>query len=336
MKQLKVAVLGMGTMGLMHAGIYQHLPETEIVGMVEPNSTRAKEVSERFAAPCFGSVEALLEAVKPDAASVCVPDPVHVEPAVALAQAGVHLLVEKPLATTLEGCDTIIGAARDANVKLMVGFTLRFDPRYFQVHEAIANGEVGDVVYQYARRNNILASPRRLGGRVTLPFFLQVHDIDAMRWMGGAEVTRAYALSARKVLTDLGVDDVVISTLQFSDGSIACIESNWIMPDDLPSRFDFRLEVVGTIGKADIELVEQSAFVYDGKSQKYKVLDPTFRPTLYDNQPLILREELSHFVHCVLNDKQPVVGGADGRAATAVALAIEQSLAEGRPVDVAR
>jgi predicted dehydrogenase len=336
MEQLKVAVLGMGTMGLMHAGVYQHLPQTQIVGMVETNPARAQEVSERFGAPCFASVEALLEAVQPDAASVCLPDPLHVEPSVALAKAGVHLLVEKPLATTLEGCDTIINATKAANVKLMVGFTLRFDARYFQVHEAVANGEVGSVVYQYARRNNVIGSARRLGGRVTLPFFLQVHDIDAMRWMCGADVTRAYAVSVRRVLTDLGVDDVVLSTLQFSDGSIASVESNWIMPDDLPARFDFRLEVVGTIGKADIELVEQRAFVYDGKRSKYKVLDPTFSPTLYDRQPSVLREELSHFVHCVLEDRQPTVGGADGRAATAAALAIEQSLAEGRPVDVAR
>lgn len=336
MEQLRVAVLGMGTMGLAHAGVYQHLPETKIVGMVETDARRAGEASERFGAPCFPTVEAMLDAVTPDAASVCVPDALHVEPAVALARAGVHLLVEKPLATTLAGCDAIMAAARDAGVKLMVGFTVRFDPRYFLVREAVANGEVGDVVYQYARRNNVIGSARRLGGRVTLPFFLQVHDIDTMRWMCGAEVTRAYAASVRKVLGDLGVDDVVISTLQFSDGSIACVESNWIMPDDLPSRFDFRLEVVGTSGKADIELVEQSAFLFDGKSQKYRVLDPMYRPTLYENQPLILREELSHFVRSVLRGEEPTVSGADGRAATAVALAIEESLASGGPVEVAR
>jgi predicted dehydrogenase len=334
MEQVKVAVLGMGTMGLMHAGIYQHLPETSIVGMVETDPKRAQEVSARFAAPCFASVDAMLDAVRPDAASVCLPDPLHVEPSVALARAGVHLLVEKPLATTIEGCDRIIAAAAAASVKLMVGFTLRFDPRYFLVHESVANGEVGELVYQYARRNNVIGSARRLGGRVSLPFFLQVHDIDAMRWMGGAEVTRAYAVSARKVLHDLGVDDVVISSLRFSDGSVACVESNWVLPDDLPARFDFRLEVVGTRGRADIELAEQGAIVFDG--QKQRALDPMFRPTLYDNQPMVLREELRHFVHCVLFDRQPVVGGADGRAATAVALAIEQSLREDRPIDVVR
>jgi predicted dehydrogenase len=329
---LKVAVLGMGTMGLMHAGIYQHLPETEVVGMVETNPERAREVSERFGAPCFETTEALLEAVRPDAASVCLPDALHMAPSVALARAGVHLLVEKPLATTLEECDAIIGAVAQSGVKLMVGFTLRFDPRYYLVHEAVAGGEVGDIVYMYARRNNVLASAQRLAGRVTLPFFLQVHDIDAMRWMGGAEVERVYAVSARKVLTHLGVDDVVISSLQLSDGSVACIESNWIMPDGLPYRFDFQLEIVGTAGKADVDVREQGAFVVDG--QRQRALDPTFRPTLYDNQPLVLREELRHFVRCVIENRQPVAGGADGRAATAVALAIEKSLANGAPVAV--
>jgi len=319
-------------MGMMHATVYDFLPQTKIVGMVETDSVRREEVKARFGAPCFESTEALLSEVEVDAASVCLPDALHVEPSVQLAEAGVHMLVEKPLATTLDGCDRIIEAAADAGVKLMVGFTLRFDPRYYLVKEAVAQGDVGDIVYMYARRNNVEASARRLGGRVTLPFFLQVHDIDAMRWIGGSEVTRVYACSTRKVLTDLGVDDVVISSLHFADGSVACVESSWVMPDGLPSRFDFRLEVVGTNGKADVELYDQGASVFDG--HQLRQLDPMFRPTLYNQQPLVLREEIQHFVDCVVNNREPVAGACDGRAATAVALAIEKSLAEAQPVDL--
>ncbi|NPV09489.1 MAG: Gfo/Idh/MocA family oxidoreductase [Anaerolineae bacterium] len=332
MERLRVAVLGMGVMGNMHAQVYRHLAESDLVAAVETDPTRQVQVREQFGVPVYGTVEELLGGVDFDAASICLPDAGHVEPAVALAGAGKHLLVEKPLATTIQGCDAIIRAAGDAGVKLMVGFTLRFDPRYYLVQEAVAQGEVGDVVYMYARRNNLISGARRLAGRVTLPFFLQVHDVDAMRWMGGSEVRRVYACSTRKVLHDLGVDDVVISSLHFEDGSIGCVESNWIMPDALPSRFDFRLEVVGTKGKADVELYEQGAWVHDGK--QLRMLDPTFRPTLYSQQPLILREELQHFVHCVLEDRQPVVGGKDGKAATAVALAIEESIRQGQPVDV--
>ncbi len=332
MEQLRVAVLGMGMMGSMHSTVYHGLPNVTLAGTVEADDRRRQWVREQYGVPCYRSLEQLLDEVEFDAASICLPDGAHVEPAMTLAQAGKHLLVEKPLATTIEGCDQIIAATEEAGVKLMVGFTLRFDPRYYLVHEAVAAGEVGDLVYMYARRNNLISGARRLAGRVTLPFFLQVHDIDAMRWMGGAEVESVYALSARKVLTDLGVDDVVVSTLKFSDGSIGCVESNWILPDSLPTRFDFRLEVIGTSGKADIELHEQGAFVHNG--QQLKVLDPTFRPNLYDQQPPILREELRHFVTCVLEDQEPTVGGADGRAATAVALAIEESLRQGVPVAV--
>ena len=332
MERLRVAVLGMGTMGLSHALVYKHLAETELVGMVETDDRRRREAEQQFGAPCFASVDELLSEAHPQAASVCLPDGLHVEPSVALAAAGVHLLVEKPLATTLEGCDAIIAAAKSANVKLMTGFTLRFDPRYWLLHESVRGGQVGQVVYMYARRNNVLASPRRLGGRVGLPFFLQVHDIDAMRWIGGVEVKRVFAFSARKVLTDLGVDDVVVSSLQFHDGSIGCVESNWILPDSLPAGRDFQLEVVGTTGKGELNVTYQGVEVYDGS--RMQVLDPMYKPVLYDNQPIILREEVHHFVDCVLSDKEPAAGGADGRAATAVALAIEQSLHKGLPVDV--
>jgi len=329
---LRVAVLGMGVMGNNHAIVYQGLTETDLVAAVETSPERAESVRQRFAVPVYSSVEQLLEEATFDAVSICLPDPGHVEPAVALAHAGKHLLVEKPLATTLEGCDAIIAAADRNSVKLMVGFTLRFDPRYYSVYEAVSAGEVGEPVYMYARRNNLLAGARRLAGRVTLPFFLQVHDIDAMRWIGGSEVTRVYACAARKVLHDLGVDDVVVSSLHFRDGSVACVESNWILPDSLPARFDFRLEVVGTKGRATIDLESQGVSVHNG--QQMRELDPMFRPVLYDQQPPILREELRHFANCVLQDKTPVVGGGDGKAATAVALAIEESLRLGQPVDV--
>jgi len=329
-ERLRVAVLGMGVMGNQHAMVYQDLPEAELVAAVETDPSRAAEVGRRYGVPVYDSVEMLLAKADFDAASVCLPDSAHVEPAVALASAGKHILVEKPLATTLDGCDTIIRAA--ARVKLMVGFTLRFDPRYYLVQEAVSRGEVGEPVYMYARRNNLVASARRLGGRVSLPFFLQVHDIDAMRWMGGSEVSRVYACSARKVLHDLGVDDVVISTLHFRDGSVGCIESNWILPDSLPARFDFRLEVVGTKGRASVDVESQGASIVD--AERMRELDPMFSPVLYRRQPPNLREELRHFVTCVLEDKTPVVGGADGRAATAVALAIEESLRLGQPADV--
>jgi len=330
--RLRLAVLGMGVMGTNHAIVYQGLAEAQLAAAVETSPERADDVRNRFGVPVFGSVEQLIAEAEFDAASICLPDQAHVEPALALAKAGKHLLVEKPLATTLAGCNAIISAAESAGVKLMVGFTLRFDPRYYSVHEAVSQGEIGEPVYMYARRNNLNSGARRLAGRVTLPFFLQVHDIDAMRWMGGAEVTRVYACGVRKVLNDLGVDDAVVSTLQFSDGSIGCVESNWILPDSLPGRFDFRLEVVGTKGRATIDLESQGATVHNG--QQMREVDPMFRPVLYGQQPLVLREELHHFVKCVLEDKTPVVGGADGRAATAVALAIEESLRLGQPVDV--
>lgn len=332
MERLRVAVLGMGVMGTNHAIVYQGLAETALAAAVETNPERADSVRRQFGVPVYSSVEQLLDETDFDAVSICLPDPAHVEPAVALAQAGKHLLVEKPLATTLEGCDAIIAAAERNSVKLMVGFTLRFDPRYHSVHEAVAGGEVGEPVYMYARRNNLLAGARRLAGRVTLPFFLQVHDIDAMRWMGGSEISRVYACAARKVLNDLGVDDVVVSSLHFRDGSVGCIESNWILPDSLPARFDFRLEVVGTHGRATIDLESQGVAVHDGT--RMRELDPMFSPVLYDRQPPILREELRHFAACVLQDRTPTVGGADGKAATAVALAIEESLRLGQPVDV--
>lgn len=332
-ERVKVAVLGLGAMGTNHAKAYAALPEADLVALVEPHPERARAAQEAFGMPVYGSVEELVAEADFDAASVATPDQHHVHPALVLAAAGKHILMEKPLATTVADCDTIIKAAAEAGVKLMLGFTLRFDPRYYLVQRAVAAGEIGEPVYMYARRNNLLASARRVGARVSLPFFLQVHDIDAMRWIGGAEVTKVYASAARKVHRELGTDDVVLTNLHFDDGSVGLVESNWILPDHNHARFDFRLEVVGTQGHAAVDLERQGASIQT--AERSRELDPMFQPVLYRQQPLVLREEVQHFIACVREDSEPVVGGADGRAATAVALAIERSLQTGQAEYVA-
>jgi UDP-N-acetylglucosamine 3-dehydrogenase len=182
-------------MGERHARILASLPDVVLVAVCDAR----RDVAERVAAPAGARVATDLEEVLGrgdlDAVTICTPDAHHRAPCEMAAREGVHVLVEKPIATTLADAEAIVTVCAAAGVVLLVGHCLRFDPRYDQARAAVAAGDVGEVQTVYTRRSNTVAAQDRLGGRCSLPLFLGVHDYDVMRWLVGSEVTRVTAES---------------------------------------------------------------------------------------------------------------------------------------------
>ena len=162
------AVIGLGMMGERHARIWGELHATRLVSVYDIAGERAEQAAKQLGCEAAGSLEEAIGAEGVRIVSVCTNDEAHREACVAAAEAGRHVLVEKPLATTLEDCDAIIEACRRAGVKLMTGHICRFDPRYARCRDAVLAGEVGEVVQVFARRNNITASGLRIGPRTSL------------------------------------------------------------------------------------------------------------------------------------------------------------------------
>ncbi len=324
------AVVGLGMMGQMHARVWAELPRTHLVSVYDIVPERTTEVAEKLqAAPC-SSLEELLDSPEVSIVSICVDDQHHLAPCLAAAKAGKHILVEKPLATTVAEADEIIAACERAHVKLMVGHVVRFDPRYVVAQQAIAAGEVGQIIQVFARRNNIVASGRRIAGRTSVAFFLGVHDIDIMRWFVGSDVVRVHAESAAKVLADVPAEDSIFTVMKFADGSVGCLETCWVVPEGVPNTLDARLEVVGTVGRVAVRVGDESCDI--SSRERSRRPDIAYGPEMWGLQGGALRTQLEHFADCVLHDRQPAVSNADARAAVEVAEAIHESLATGLPV----
>ncbi len=325
---LRMAVIGLGVMGARHAQICHNLTRVDLVAVADIKPGLSQRIGQELDVTAYTDYREMLDDVDVDAVTIAVTDQFHREPCEVSAERGLHIFLEKPIATTMEDARAILDAAERGGVKLMVGHTLRYDPRYKAIRQAARAGQLGDIIHAYARRNATVRSGRRLEGRAEAMVFQGVHDIDALTWILGAPITRVYAESASKVLRDLGVADVTVATLRFANGAVALLEQSWALPAEAPTLLDAQLEVVGSKGAAYIDFRAPSfALITDGQyTQPDAILG---LPEAY-----YLRDEHEHFLDYVAGEAPPKVGGEEALQALKVAHATLQSAAEARPVEI--
>lgn len=324
MEQVRVAVIGVGVMGSQHVEAYARNPLARIQAVVDLREELACKVAQRVGVQAFADTEQMLEKCDVQAVSICTNDECHVEPALACFAAGKHVLLEKPIATTVEDADRIIRAGRQAGMKFLVGHIVRFDSRYAYVKERVDSGELGELEAVFARRLNHVGLQEVLRGRVSVLSFLGIHDFDYVRWLTGSEPVRVHTEAVANVHKAAGYDteDHTFTLIRFANGVVACVEAGWVLPDSHPRKADFKLEVVGTRGVAQFDLLAHELAVCTERGWQI--------PALGD----ALDAEIAHFLDCIINDKPPLVAGEDGREALRLSLAAQESAETNRIVEL--
>lgn len=328
-KIYRVGVIGLGVFGSRHAAVSSKLPFYELVGVSDIKQEAVDRVSAQLGVQGYTRYQQMIDESKLDVVIVAVSDQFHQEPVEYAAERGVSIFLEKPIANTLGNAKLILEAVHKNNVKLMVGHTLRYDPRYLAVQAAVKEGKLGDLIHVYARRNATTVSGRRLDGRVEAVIFQGVHDIDFLRWITGSRITKVYAESTSRVLTDMNVSDTVMATMRFENGTIGLLEQSWGLPAGMPSPLDAALEVVGTQGAAYLDLRAQSISMFiNGKYSQpdiiYGLPDMHF---LYD--------EHDWFISYLNDEVEPKVSGEEAYETLRVADAIVRSSKTGEIVFIA-
>jgi len=312
---LRVGVVGVGNMGFHHARIYSELTRegrVELVGVADANFERAKEVAEKFKTRAFADYKELIKEV--DAVSIAVPTSLHRQVALEFIENGVHVLVEKPIAESIESAEEIIKAAKNNEVVLMVGHVERFNPGVLKLKEVLDEGLIGKVVTLTAKRVGPLPPQIKDVGVIV---DLAVHDIDVMSFLLGDKVKNVYA-RAGSAKNPLELEDYAIIMLNFGDAT-GIVETNWLTPHKVRT-----LSVVGTEGIAELDYITQKLVIYNHewvKEAKVNVKEP-------------LRNELEHFVECVEKGVKPLVSGEEGLHALKVAIKALESAKSARIVDV--
>lgn len=338
MDRLRVGVVGLGTFGEVHLKAYAGQPGVETAAVCDLDEGRLARAGDDYDVPArFRDYRELLAVEDLDAVSVVTPDFTHTDIVVEAIERGKAVLVEKPLATTLEDCDRIGEALERNPVPLMVDFHNRWNPGVCRIKEAVDAGEIGAVRMAYHRLSDTVFVPTRMlswAVRSSVNWFLGTHCLDTLRWILGDEVSRAYSVCESRVLKAMGVDtpDYVLSIVEFGQGARAVVETCWILPESSPTIVDFKLEVVG----------ESGTFYYDPMPERLLRLTADEIACVDTHACLEVQgrtvgfavESIRHFADCVRTGREPPVTFQDGRQVTRAVLAMEQSAREGRPVDL--
>lgn len=320
MKNLNIGVIGLGAIGLKHCSALAQIERATIAAVADVDEKALEMTAKLYNATPHNDYKKMLTQPGLDAVIVATPDHLHRDACVLAAEAGKHILVEKPIATTVEDADDIIKAADKAGVKLMVGFSLRFSPHYLHAKKVVADGTLGNVVSIFARRLNVITQPERLKGRCGVVMFLGTHDFDAMRWIVGSEPVSIYCEASTSVPSSYPIENETFSIIRFNNGVIGCAHIGWYLQTQHPAGRDFKLDVIGNKGSLNLDQMRQGVEVYTANGAKF----PSIGSGMFD--------EDRSFVDCVLDNKPSPSTGQDGLASLRMVLGALESIKMHQPV----
>ena len=339
---VRVGVIGVGRFGENHVRAYAESPFSELVAVADIDQQRAHAVAGKYNVErCFADFHELIECADVQAVSIATPAHLHAEPAITAVEAGIHILLEKPIAATLQDAEAIVEAAHKNRSKLMVGHMLRFEVNCTSIHSALAEGALGLPVAIMSRFNNPITEARYAGQHVSPVLHLMIHAIDLSLWYMDRAPTRVYCTAAKgKVHAELGHLDGCVMTMDFVGGGLAVAESFWCLPERFadwrtpqtwsPRVSDMQMEVICTEGVLYLDAPVTNLRICD--SEGWKFPQTTFRPIIRGELQGAFREEIQQFLICCSSEQEPLVSGQDAIVALRVALAAEESLESNAPV----
>ena len=310
---MRVAVIGGGAMGQHHIRIYREMKDVELVGICDTDRDRAISLAKtNNTTPYFDHNELLKQDL--DAVSVVVPTTFHSRVALDVINSGIHLLVEKPIADTLKNADTMINAARDAKVKLMVGHIERFNPAVSKLKEIVDSGMLGKIVSISSRRVGPF-NPRIRDVGIIMD--LGVHDIDVISYLYGRKINEVYTIAGKDIHS---FEDHASILLRCDTNLSGMVETNWLTPHKIRN-----LTAIGLKGVAYLDYIKQTVELHDEAWVRTAKVEP--------KEPL--KNELEHFIRSVRDNTAVISNGETSRHALEVAMAAIESYEQKKAIGIA-
>ena len=324
MGSLRVAVIGTGSIGRNHARVFSELPEVELVAVCDTDLSVVNDVAGRYRTRAFTNYREMLEKMRPNAVTIAVPTAQHMEVALAALEAEANLLVEKPIAVTLDEGRNIIDEARSRNRLLMIGHIVRFNPAMQQLKHRLQIGEIGRIFQIICRR--VGPFPARIRD-VGVVIDLAPHDLDLMRYLTEMDPIRVFCETEQRIHTDH--EDLLLGLLRFPDGITAALEINWLTPTKVREVI-----VLGERGMFRVDDLTQDLYFYENAEvgdkiwpalQTLKGVSEGSMTRYAVNRYEPLKAELLAFVSAIKDNTPSPVSGEDGLAALRLALALVES-----------
>lgn len=320
---IRIGVIGVGNMGQHHTRVLSLLKEVELVGVSDINVERGIDTASKFQVRFFEDYRELLPFV--DAVCVAVPTRLHHEVGITCLQAGVHVLIEKPIAASIAEAETLVNTAAECQRILQVGHIERFNPAFQELSKVLKTEKPlaleAHRMSPYANRAN----------DVSVVLDLMIHDIDLLLELAAAPVVKLTATGSRAA--ESGSLDYVTATLGFANGIVATLTASKVT-----HRKSRRIAAHCKNSLTEADFLNNEILIH---RQTTASCTADYGQVLYRQDGLIekvytsniepLHAELEHFVHCVRGGDQPSVGGEQALKALRLASLIEQMALDGQP-----
>ena len=330
-RELRVGLAGLGSMGRNHLRILAGREDIRLVAVADPVAALLASATDQTSANGFAEPLAMIAAAELDALVIAAPTTAHVPLALAAIERGIAVLVEKPLAPTIDEAMRIVDAAREAGVPVQVGHVERFNPAVLELGRLIAAGWLSTIYSIASRRAGPFPARIRDVG-VTVD--LATHDADILSWIAGERPSRVYAETAQRIHATN--EDLLFGVLQFPSGATGMLDVNWLTPAKRR-----QLVVVGEEGMFELDyLTQRLTFTRATDTTNPRLIGgyaPTFEGEVVElpvasAEPLA--SELEAFIGVVRHGGKPVVDAVDGMWAVAIATSLLAAAANGAAVDL--
>lgn len=342
MDKVKVGLIGTGFVAGIHAHAFKMIPEAEVVAVASPTPGKAKAFAAKHGIPrAFEHYRDVLAIDEVEMVNLCLPNDLHAEVCIAAAQAGKHVVCEKPLCRTLDQADAMIAACKKARVLLLYAEELCFAPKYVRAKTLVDEGALARAFLvkqseeHFGPHEPWFWDVNRSGGGVLLD--MGCHSIEYARWVFGKPAIKS-------VFASLGTyvhgdkthgEDHSLCIVEYEGGCTGLAENSWAKQGGV----DDKAEIYGSGGFTRADLLRgNSLLTYSETGYGYAVEKAAttagYTFTMYEEiWNYGFPQELAHFARCVRGQEQPVETGEDGREVLRIILAAYASAGMGRRID---
>ncbi|RLF39784.1 MAG: hypothetical protein DRN00_01040 [Thermoplasmata archaeon] len=320
---LKIGVIGVGSMGKNHARVCSELEDVDLVGVVDADRSTAKRIAKIFDTEPFFDYKEIIPKI--DAAIVATPTSTHYKIAMGLLDEGKHVLVEKPICSSVKEAEELVKKAERKDLVLAVGHIERHNPAVRFVRDMANRKEFGEIISLSSKRvSNLPTRIRDVG--VILDF--GVHDIDVMRFLVG-DIESVYARAGR-FNKDIKYEDHANIVLNFKNGVTGVLEVNWLTPMKVRKLF-----LTCSKNFVEVDYMRQLVIISSSTFREMDEINLYNVPIQYNIHQITLerkeplKNEITDFVEAIMRSREPLATGVDGLMALKVAKAAEKSFKTG-------
>ncbi|MHA4068682.1 Gfo/Idh/MocA family protein [Bacillus cereus] len=332
MNILKVGIIGCGSIAQhRHLPEYEANPYVQIVAVCDSNKKRAKKIANNYGVNMYTDYNELINCEELDAVSVCTPNHLHASISIAALQAGIHVLCEKPMATSKADAEMMIGAAEKSGKKLMIGHNQRFVASHQKAKQLIKSGAIGKIYSFRTAFGHSGPENWSVDGKESWFFKkeeaflgamgdLGVHKADLIRYILNEEITEVGAFVETSAKTFSNVDDCAVCILKSESGIIGTLAASW----SYVSKEDNSTIIYGEKATLRLEDDPTNSLIIqykNGEVVKYELNKIQSNATVGQSNSHVIEQ----FVVSILSDKEPLINGVDGMKSLEVILAAIQS-----------